>query len=88
MLKSTSKTLLKSADEADRKDSYSKVALYAESEYTVSSNKGLKDLIASVINLIENIDYRSVIETHPTDGFFAKFGRGFDKEAMAEIRWR
>lgn len=57
-------TLLKSADEADRRDSYSKVALYDETEYPISSNKGLKELIASVINLIENIDYRSVVESH------------------------
>jgi ABC-type dipeptide/oligopeptide/nickel transport system ATPase subunit len=57
-------TLLKSADEADREDSYSKVILYKETEYTIGSNKGLKDLIASVINLIENVDFRRVVESH------------------------
>ncbi|MET0001467.1 MAG: hypothetical protein ABW125_18895 [Candidatus Thiodiazotropha lotti] len=57
-------TLLKSADDVDREDSYSKVILYKETEYAIGSNKGLKQLIASVINLIENVDYRSVVELH------------------------
>lgn len=57
-------TLLKSADEADMRDSYSKVALYEEAEYAIGANQSLIDLIASVINLIENIDYRDVVSSH------------------------
>lgn len=57
-------TLLKSAQEADRRDSFSKVKLYDELEFSISGNEGLKKLISSVIHLIENREYRSVIESH------------------------
>lgn len=57
-------TLLKSAEEADRRDAYSKVKLYDELDFSIGSNDGLKKLIASVIHLIENNEYRSVIEAH------------------------
>jgi ABC-type phosphate transport system ATPase subunit len=57
-------TLLKSAEEADRRDAFSKVKLYDELEFSISSNDGLKKLIASVIHLIENTEYRSVIESY------------------------
>ncbi|MBU4237539.1 MAG: phosphotransferase [Proteobacteria bacterium] len=57
-------TLLQSAAEADRRDVFSKVKLYDELEFLVGSNDGLKKLIASVIHLIENIEYRPVIESY------------------------
>ena len=57
-------TLLQSAEEADRRDVFSKVKLYDELQYSTSSNEGLKKLIASVIHLIENIEYREVIESY------------------------
>lgn len=57
-------TLLQSAEEADRRDVFSKVKLYEELQYSTSSNEGLKKLIASVIHLIENIEYRTVIESY------------------------
>ncbi len=57
-------SLLKSAEEADRKDSYSKVKLYDELEFSIRSNDGLEKLIASVIHLIENLEYKSVIEEY------------------------
>jgi ABC-type branched-subunit amino acid transport system ATPase component len=57
-------TLLKAGEEADRRDVYSKVKLYEEFEFSISSSDGLKKLIASVIHLIENTEYRSVIESH------------------------
>jgi ABC-type lipopolysaccharide export system ATPase subunit len=56
--------LLKSAEEVDRRDAFSKVKLYDELEFSISSNDGLKELIASVIHLIENIEYRALIESH------------------------
>lgn len=57
-------SLLKAGEEADRRDVYSKVKLYEEFEFSISSSDGLKKLIASVIHLIENTEYRSVIESH------------------------
>ncbi len=57
-------TLLESAEEADRRDSFSKVKLYDELEFSISGNEGLKKLIGSVIHLIENVEYRSVIESY------------------------
>jgi ABC-type lipopolysaccharide export system ATPase subunit len=57
-------TLLKSAEEADRRDAFSKVKLYDELEFSLSSNDGLKKLIASVIHLIENTEYRAVIDSY------------------------
>ena len=38
--------------------------LYDESEFSISGNEGLKELIRSVIHLIENVEYRSVIDSH------------------------
>jgi len=57
-------TLLKSAEEADRRDAYSKVALFDETAFPVRDDKVLKDLIASVRQIIENIEYREMIEKH------------------------
>lgn len=57
-------TLLKSAEEVDRRDAFSKVRLYEEIEFPISNNKELINLIASVIHLIENTEYRAVIESH------------------------
>lgn len=57
-------TLLKSAEEADRKDAYSKMALFDETAFSISDDKTLKELIGSVRQLIENVDYRSIIERH------------------------
>ena len=57
-------TLLKSAEEADRRDAFSKVKLFDEIEFPISTSDGLKKLIASVIHLTENIEYREIIEKH------------------------
>nr|VFK68218.1 MAG: PHP domain [Candidatus Kentron sp. UNK]VFK73563.1 MAG: PHP domain [Candidatus Kentron sp. UNK] len=57
-------TLLKSAEEADRKDAYSKAALFNESLFSVSEDKTLDGLIDSVRKLIENVAYRDIIEKH------------------------
>jgi hypothetical protein len=57
-------SLLKSAEEADRRDAYSKVALFDETAFPVRDDKVLKDLIASVRQVIENIEYREMIERH------------------------
>lgn len=57
-------TLLNSAEEADRRDSFSRAVLFDETSFSVSSDRTLKDLIGSVRQLIENIDHRDVIERH------------------------
>jgi len=57
-------SLLKSAEEADRRDAFSKVRLFDEIEFSVSNIDGLKKLIASVIHLAENTEYRGTIEKH------------------------
>jgi Fe-S cluster assembly ATPase SufC len=57
-------SLLKSAEEADRRDVYAKVHLFDEVDFPISNNDGLKQLISSVIHLIENIEYRKTIENY------------------------
>ena len=57
-------SLLKSAEEADRKDAFSKTALFDESEFPISDDRVLIDLIGSVRQVIENIEYRAIIEKH------------------------
>ncbi len=57
-------SLLKSAEEADRRDAFSKTALFDETEFPISEDSVLKDLIGSVRQLIENIEYREIIDRH------------------------
>jgi hypothetical protein len=57
-------TLLKSAEEAEKFDAFSKVALFNETQFEVAEDKGIGDLIGSVRQLIENIEYREVIDKH------------------------
>jgi ABC-type lipopolysaccharide export system ATPase subunit len=57
-------TLLKSAEEVGRRDAFSKVMLYDELEFSISNNEGLKKLIASVIHLIGNKEFRTIIESY------------------------
>ena len=57
-------TLLRSAEEAEKYDAFSKVALFNETQFEVAQDKGLGDLIGSVRQLIENIEYRGIIDKH------------------------
>ncbi|SDZ93805.1 hypothetical protein SAMN05660420_00803 [Desulfuromusa kysingii] len=57
-------TLLKSAEEAEKLDAFSKVALFNETLFEVGVDQALSDLIGSVRQLIENIEYREVIDKH------------------------
>lgn len=57
-------TLLRSAEDADRIDTYSKAALFSETTFKVGDDESLKALIGSVRQLIENIDYREIIHRH------------------------
>lgn len=57
-------TLLKSAEEAEKFDAFSKVALFNETQFEVAQDKGLGELISSVRQLIDNIEYREIIDKH------------------------
>jgi len=57
-------TLLKSAEEADRRDTFSKTALFDETKFSISEDSVLNDLIGSVRQVIENIEYRAIIDKH------------------------
>jgi hypothetical protein len=57
-------TLLRSADESDRRDSFSKAALFDEVEFPIENAATLQALIGSVRQLIENMEYRPIIERH------------------------
>ena len=57
-------SLLQSAEEADRRDAFSKVTLFDATTFPERDDNVLKDLIASVRQVIENIEYREIIEKH------------------------
>ena len=57
-------TLLKSAEDADRRDAFSKTALFDEVEFSVGQTQTLCELIGSVRQVIENIEYKEIIEKH------------------------
>lgn len=57
-------TLLKSAEDADRQDAYSKISLFSEVELSIGQTNTLSALIESVRQVIENIEYKTIIEKH------------------------
>lgn len=57
-------TLLRSAEEADRQDTFSKTALFNEVDFPIGHTNTLSALFESVKQVIENIEYRAVIEKH------------------------
>ncbi len=57
-------TLLKLAEDTKKFDAYSKAALFNETQFEVGVDKALSDLVGSVRQLIENIEYRTVIDKH------------------------
>ena len=57
-------SLLKSAEEVDRQDAFSKTALFGESKFSKEETKVLQDLIGSVRQLIENLKYKDYIEKY------------------------
>lgn len=58
------KTLLKSAEEINRRDSFSKARLFDEGEFPIGNTNTLNTLIASVRTVIENIEYSEIVEKH------------------------
>lgn len=57
-------TLLSSAEAADRQDAFSKTNLFSEVDFPIGQTKTLNELINSVRQVIENIEYKAVIEKH------------------------
>lgn len=57
-------TLLKSAEDADRRDAFSKTALFDEADFPVGQTETLSGLIESVRQVIENIEFKAIIEKH------------------------
>lgn len=57
-------TLMKLAEEAGKRDAFSKVALFNETLFDKGEEKGLSDLVGAVRLLIENIEHREVIDRH------------------------
>lgn len=57
-------SLIKSANEEESKDAFSNTALFGETEFTFSKDETLEKLISAIRFLIENIEYRSVIDRH------------------------
>ena len=57
-------TLLKSAEDADRRDAFSKTALFGEVDFSIGQTNTLSELIESVRQVIENIEFKTIIEKH------------------------
>lgn len=57
-------TLLQSANEEEKKDIFSKTLLFNETAFKTSDDQVLNDLISSIRQVIENVEYRSIIEKH------------------------
>ncbi len=57
-------SLVKHAIESEKHDAFSRAKLFSETEFPVLNQTGLIDLIASTQNLIENIEFRNIIQRH------------------------
>jgi Fe-S cluster assembly ATPase SufC len=57
-------SLLRSAEESDLADSFSKTRLFSETTFKIGDDESLKSLIEAVRHLIENVDHRPSIEKH------------------------
>jgi hypothetical protein len=61
-------TLVKFATENDKADSFSKATLFSETLYSEIPQENLKKIIEATILLIENVEFRGVIDSHlPSD---------------------
>jgi predicted AAA+ superfamily ATPase len=75
-------TLLRSAEEADRRDAFSKATLFDEVEFPIGNADTLKSLIESVRQVIENIEYRPIIEKHVDLAMLKRLAR-----ELIEVIW-
>lgn len=65
-LKRYLETLLKNAEESEKADAYSKAILFSESKFSEDGLDNLKSLVESVKRLIENNQYREIIDNFVT----------------------
>jgi hypothetical protein len=87
-------SLLKSATEADRQDAYSKAALFSESEFVIAEPKSLEGLIDGLSKVVDNLEYRDVIEKHVELAalrnlaceLILKYSRCFDRRRLYPLR--
>ncbi len=75
-------TLLKSAEEADRRDAFSQATLFDEVDFPVGNTSTLSALIESVRQVIENVEFRAVIERHVDLGSLKRLARD-----LIELLW-
>jgi hypothetical protein len=61
------KSLKKFALENDDLDSFSKCSLYNETQFEIDSLENIKKLISATKTLLENTEYKSIIEKHLTE---------------------
>lgn len=57
-------TLMKSAEEAQKFDSFSRTSLFNETLFDLGEHTSLTELVGSVRQLIENIEFRDIIDKH------------------------
>ncbi len=57
-------SLKKHANETEKHDAFSRASLFNEEKFSDTKQSGLEDLIGSTQNLIENIEFRKVVEKH------------------------
>lgn len=60
-------SLKKYASENDKLDAFSKCKLYNETNYTIDEIENLKKLINATILLIDNVEYKKIINKHISD---------------------
>ena len=60
-------SLKKYASENDKLDTFSKCKMYNETKYLIDNLNNLKKLITATETLIENIEYRAIINAHITN---------------------
>lgn len=68
-------TLVKAAQEADRRDAFSKTTLFDEVDFPVGNTDTLAALVNSVRQVIENVEFRAVIEKHVSLSSLKKLAR-------------
>lgn len=56
--------LHEAAEDAERRDAFSNCALFDESEFSISEDTVLIDLIASIRQIIQNVEYQSIINKY------------------------
>lgn len=57
-------SLLGFAKETEKHDAFSKARLYSEDYFPDRNQKGLEDLIASTQNLINNVEFKEIVDKH------------------------